>query len=89
LNFPGATGNYNGCLNLGLIAEDVIRPLLGQPMSSRLPATTSTRILLVIWLLFTLIIGTIYRSNLTAFLTIPKYPARPETLQSMISVGAM
>lgn len=38
--------------------------------------------------MFAFIVGTAYRGNLTASLTAPKYPARPETLKELVSAGA-
>ncbi|XP_066980161.1 ionotropic receptor 93a-like [Macrobrachium rosenbergii] len=48
-----------------------------------LPTTLSSRVLVLSWLIFAFIIGTAYRGNLTAFLTIPKYPPRIDTLEQL------
>ncbi|XP_068219629.1 ionotropic receptor 93a-like [Palaemon carinicauda] len=48
-----------------------------------LPTTHSSRMLIVTWLIFAFIVGTAYRGNLTAFLTIPKYPPKIDTLEQL------
>ncbi|XP_063886245.1 ionotropic receptor 93a-like [Scylla paramamosain] len=58
--------------------------LLGQNLPRRLPTTSSSRILVGTWLMFALVIGLAYRGNLTASLTLPKYPPRPETLSQLV-----
>ncbi|XP_071547698.1 ionotropic receptor 93a-like [Panulirus ornatus] len=59
--------------------------LMEENLSKRLPRSNSGRVLLAGWLIFAFIIGTIYRGNLTAALTLPKYPPRPETLEQLVS----
>lgn len=68
--------------------QEIIRTLLGQDLSGYFPSTHSCRLLLALWLVFAFIVGTAYRGNLTASLTAPKYPARPETLKELVSAGA-
>nr|XP_053655864.1 uncharacterized protein LOC128704756 [Cherax quadricarinatus] len=61
--------------------------LLGQNLPRRLPKTCSSRVLVAVWLIFGLIITTAYRGNLTAFLSLPKYPPRAETLQQLVTAA--
>ncbi|XP_053655872.1 ionotropic receptor 93a-like [Cherax quadricarinatus] len=61
--------------------------LLGQNLPRRLPKTCSSRVLVAVWLIFGLIITTAYRGNLTAFLSLPKYPPRAETLQQLVTTA--
>nr|CEF34378.1 Variant Ionotropic Glutamate Receptor [Coenobita clypeatus] len=61
--------------------------LLGQNLPPRLPTHTSVRVLMGTWLLFGLVITIVYRTNLTAYLTIPKLPPRIETLHQLITSG--
>lgn len=67
---------------------EVVGSLVSQSSSGRGYDTSSTRVLLATWLIFSFIVSTAYRGNLTAFLTIPKYPDRPETLEQFIQTGA-
>ncbi|KAG7178056.1 Ionotropic receptor 21a-like 8, partial [Homarus americanus] len=69
-----------------LVVQEVVRTLLGQDMSRRLTRRSWARVIIGSWLVFAFIIGVAYRGNLTASLTIPKYPARPETLEQLVSV---
>ncbi|XP_071534086.1 ionotropic receptor 21a-like [Panulirus ornatus] len=71
------------------VAEVVLGSMLAQTIPTRLPGSTSTRLLVATWLVFAFIVGKAYRGNLTAFLTVPKYPARPETLKQLIATGAL
>ncbi|KAK8397753.1 hypothetical protein O3P69_004504 [Scylla paramamosain] len=63
---------------------DMAGMFLAQSLPHRLPEGSSSRILIAAWLAFALILGFAYRGNLTAALTIPKYPPRPETLPQLI-----
>ncbi|XP_047482777.1 glutamate receptor ionotropic, delta-1-like [Penaeus chinensis] len=67
---------------------EVAGSLVSQSSSGRGYDTSSTRVLFATWLIFSFIVSTAYRGNLTAFLTIPKYPDRPETLEQFIQTGA-
>ncbi|XP_042873752.1 ionotropic receptor 93a-like [Penaeus japonicus] len=69
--------------NMGVVTI-VYGTLLNQSMNQLHPKSNSSRLLLGAWLLFTFILGTAYRGNLTAALTLPKYPPRPETLQELV-----
>ncbi|KAK8397522.1 hypothetical protein O3P69_004342 [Scylla paramamosain] len=68
----------------GAVYQDMMGMLLGQNLPRRLPTTSSSRILVGTWLMFALVIGLAYRGNLTASLTLPKYPPRPETLSQLV-----
>ncbi|XP_071527501.1 ionotropic receptor 93a-like [Panulirus ornatus] len=74
-------------LGAGSVVQDMAGMLLGQNLPRRLPNTSSSRLLVAAWLVFAFIIGTVYRGNLTAHLTLPKYPPRPETLQEMVAAA--
>ncbi|XP_071544953.1 ionotropic receptor 21a-like [Panulirus ornatus] len=50
-----------------------------------MPGGSSSRLLMGTWLVFAFIIGTVYRGNLTAALTLPKYPPRPETVEELVN----
>ncbi|KAK7083239.1 hypothetical protein SK128_001425 [Halocaridina rubra] len=67
------------------ITQLVVASLFSQSASAHLPKSNSIRIILAVWLIFTFIIGVAYRGNLTAFLTLPKYPPRPETIPELVS----
>ncbi|KAK8388255.1 hypothetical protein O3P69_020268 [Scylla paramamosain] len=71
-----------------LAVKLVIGTLLDEAIPGELPRKTPMRMLLTAWLIFTFIVGTVYRSNLTACLTIPTYPPRPETLVDLLNTGA-
>ncbi|XP_068250505.1 ionotropic receptor 93a-like [Palaemon carinicauda] len=62
--------------------------LLAQNFSGHIPERNSGRLLVGAWLVFAFILGTAYRGNLTAFLTIPKYPPRAETLPQLLAKNA-
>ena len=66
------------------VYQDMTGMLLGQNLPRRLPSISSSRVLVGAWLVFALIIGLAYRGNLTASLTLPKYPSRPETLSELV-----
>ncbi|KAK3869410.1 hypothetical protein Pcinc_025276 [Petrolisthes cinctipes] len=68
--------------------EVMLGSLLGHTFPGTLSQRSSVRLVTASWLVFAFIAGTAYRSNLTAFLTVPKYPPRPETLAQLIGVGA-
>ncbi|KAG7163539.1 Ionotropic receptor 21a-like 5, partial [Homarus americanus] len=71
----------------GTVVQDVTGMLLGQNLPRRLPTVISSRVLVASWLMFALIFGSAYRGNLTAFLTLPKYPPRAETIQELVSTA--
>ncbi|XP_071527500.1 ionotropic receptor 93a-like [Panulirus ornatus] len=73
-------------LGAGSVVQDMAGMLLGQNLPRRLPTTSSSRLLVAAWLVFAFIIGAVYRGNLTAHLTLPKYPPRPETVEHLVEV---
>ncbi|XP_042225916.1 uncharacterized protein LOC121868951 [Homarus americanus] len=75
-------------LQTGSIILEVFGMLLGQELSKKLSSDMSSRLLVSAWIVFAFIVGTAYRGNLTASLTAPKYPARVETLEQLVSSGA-
>ncbi|XP_071527035.1 ionotropic receptor 21a-like [Panulirus ornatus] len=81
----GLMGGEN-TLEAGAVVQDMAGMLLGQNLPRRLPSTSSSRLLVAAWLVFAFIIGTVYRGNLTAHLTLPKYPPRPETAEQLVKV---
>ncbi|KAK4300810.1 hypothetical protein Pmani_027012 [Petrolisthes manimaculis] len=66
---------------------ETIAILLGQDVLFRLPKGDSSRILICVWLLFSFWMGTVYRGTLTAFLTVPDYPSRPENMEELAQAG--
>ncbi|KAG0711827.1 hypothetical protein GWK47_019774 [Chionoecetes opilio] len=62
-----------------------LRILLAQDLPGPLPAAPPYRLLLAAWMLFALVFGAAYRGNLTATLTIPKYPKRIESLRELVA----
>ncbi|XP_063886454.1 ionotropic receptor 21a-like isoform X2 [Scylla paramamosain] len=71
-------------VSVGAVFQDMVGMLLGQNLPHRLSYTSSSRVLVAAWLMFALILGLAYRGNLTASLTLPKYPPRPETLKEIV-----
>ncbi|KAK8388251.1 hypothetical protein O3P69_020265 [Scylla paramamosain] len=69
------------------VVKQVIATLLDEAISEGLPRWSSTRIVLTTWLISSFILGTVYRSNLTACLTVPKYPPRAETFADLVDAG--
>ncbi|XP_063886458.1 ionotropic receptor 93a-like [Scylla paramamosain] len=78
----GHDGHPN--VGVGPVFKDMVGMLLGQNLPRRLLNTSSSRVLVAAWLVFALILGLAYRGNLTASLTLPKYPPRPETLEEIV-----
>ncbi|XP_071527030.1 ionotropic receptor 21a-like [Panulirus ornatus] len=71
-------------MTVGAVALEVTGILVGQNLPLRLPDIGSSRVLLTVWLVFSFVVGTAYRGNLTAALTLPKFPPRPETVQELV-----
>ncbi|XP_071533998.1 LOW QUALITY PROTEIN: ionotropic receptor 21a [Panulirus ornatus] len=71
-----------------MVVQEIFKTLLGQNLSGRLPRGTSIRLIMGTWLVFAFIMGAAYRGNLTAFLTVPKYPTRPEDLHQLLVTRA-
>ncbi|XP_047480119.1 glutamate receptor ionotropic, NMDA 3B-like [Penaeus chinensis] len=63
---------------------EVYKILLGQDFSQWRARTTASRIVIAAWLVVALIVGVAYRGNLTASLTSPVYPPRPETAAALV-----
>ncbi|KAK3884240.1 hypothetical protein Pcinc_011516 [Petrolisthes cinctipes] len=76
--------SFSNGMGVSVVMQDMTGMLLGQDLPRRLSITTSSRVLVGAWLLFVLILGFSYRGNLTASLTIPKFPPRPETLEQLV-----
>ncbi|KAK3864840.1 hypothetical protein Pcinc_029503 [Petrolisthes cinctipes] len=83
-NDGGGGGDRNSSRRrntLSLLAP--ARVLLAQDLAHYYPRASSLRLLLATWMIFSFVVGASYRGSLTAFLTIRKYPARPETLEEL------
>lgn len=80
-------GNKERASGAWLAMRQVIGTLLDEAIPGELPVSDSTRIVLAAWLIFSFIVGTVYRSNLTASLTVPQYPPRVETLAGLAKSG--
>ncbi|XP_063875885.1 uncharacterized protein LOC135108649 [Scylla paramamosain] len=80
-------GTYSDGSGAWVVLKQVVGTLLDEAIPGELPRNNSTRVLLTVWLIFAFIVGTVYRSNLTASLTAPKYPPRPETLADLVDMG--
>ncbi|KAK3873599.1 hypothetical protein Pcinc_021403 [Petrolisthes cinctipes] len=81
---------YGGVNGGGEMTLEVLRTLLGQNLTRNSGSGWVrgwwVRVLLGAWLVFALVLGVAYRTNLTAALTIPQYPPRPETLEQLVGV---
>ncbi|XP_063887702.1 ionotropic receptor 21a-like [Scylla paramamosain] len=62
---------------------ETVGMLLGQDSRLLKPERTAVRMVMLIWLILGLVITTGYKSNLIAFLSIPKYPDRPENVEEL------
>lgn len=67
--------------------KQVLGTLLDEAIPGELPKRNSTRVVLTAWLIFSFVVGTVYRSNLTASLTVPKYPPRIESFAGLVEAG--
>ncbi|XP_069999969.1 ionotropic receptor 21a isoform X2 [Penaeus vannamei] len=74
-------------LTLGKALQEVFGLFLGQNLSRVFYSSVRARVLVGAWLVFSLVVGTAYRGNLTASLTLPVYPSRPETLAQLVLVA--
>ncbi|XP_050733474.1 uncharacterized protein LOC127007030 [Eriocheir sinensis] len=72
-----------------LVVKQVVGTLLVETIAGELPQRSPTRVVLAAWFIFAFIVGNVYRGNLTASLTVPKYPARAETLAQLVDAGAL
>ena len=70
-----------------VVTEQVVGTLLDQGMHGDLPRRVSTRVALTAWMMFAFIVGSVYRSNLTACLTAPTYPPRAENFADLFHMG--
>ncbi|XP_069190872.1 uncharacterized protein [Procambarus clarkii] len=86
VTWPEVDDGHGKGISMGDAVEVTVGALLGQSSGKRLPGSSSSRVLLVTWLLFAFVVGTVYRGTLTAALTLPKYPPRIETLQQLVGV---
>lgn len=91
MNFGFSKVNHFACrlksekeINFGMASQMVAATLLAQNLSIKPPKSHASRALVAAWLLFALVLGTVYRGNLTAALTLPKYPPRPETVEDLV-----
>ncbi|XP_063886371.1 ionotropic receptor 93a-like [Scylla paramamosain] len=80
-------GDKDENLLLGTVFHYMVGMLLAQSLSHHLFKTSSRRILVAAWLVFAIILGSAYSGNLTATLTLPKYPPRPETLKQLVDAA--
>ena len=71
-----------------LVTKHVLGTLLDEAIPGELPYRDPIRVALAAWLIFAFIVGTVYRSNLTACLTAPTYPNRAENLADLYHTGA-
>lgn len=65
--------------------QTVVAMLLSQSVLPRLSTYNSARNLLAVWLLFAFVLSTAYKGSLIAFLTLPKYPPRVETIEDLVN----
>ncbi|XP_042892352.1 uncharacterized protein LOC122266619 [Penaeus japonicus] len=82
LNWDGKSSSTNG---FGRVAEAVFGMLMWQSVVMNMARNNGSRVLVMAWMIFVFIIGTVYRGNLTAALTLPKYPPRVETLLQLVN----
>ncbi|XP_069982141.1 ionotropic receptor 21a-like [Penaeus vannamei] len=68
------------------VTLEMVGSLLGQSIAERTGQRSGGRVMLASWLIFAFILTTAYRGNLTAALTLPKYPPRVETLPELVGV---
>ncbi|KAK4296328.1 hypothetical protein Pmani_002774 [Petrolisthes manimaculis] len=77
--------NRKGHLSFGKVAMETVGCLLGQGFLIRLSSSSSNYILLACWLMFGLLLSTVYRGSLIASLTLPRPPTRPETVEELVT----
>ncbi|MPC54325.1 hypothetical protein E2C01_048235 [Portunus trituberculatus] len=70
-----------------LVMKQVLGTLLDEAIPGQLPLRSTTRVVLTAWLLFSFIVGTVYRSNLTASLTVVKDPPRIKSFAGLVDAG--
>lgn len=69
----------------GAVVQSVVGMLLSQSIQLKISGFSSIRILVAVWLTLSIIFATAYQGNLTASLTLPKYPPRPETVPQLVT----
>ncbi|KAK8391530.1 hypothetical protein O3P69_017229 [Scylla paramamosain] len=65
------------------VVLETVGMLLGQDMWLQMPRWTAARLLVLLWLVLVFVISTGYKGTLIAFLSVPKYPTRPETMEEL------
>ncbi|XP_042866394.1 uncharacterized protein LOC122249515 [Penaeus japonicus] len=70
--------------DVGKVVLEVFKTFVGQNLTHSVFKTTSARLVASAWLVFSFVIGVAYRGNLTASLTLPVYPPRPETIAQLV-----
>ncbi|XP_042891363.1 uncharacterized protein LOC122265928 [Penaeus japonicus] len=70
--------------NLGDGLQQIYKTLLGQDFDQRRSNTAATRLVISCWLVFALIVGVAYRSNLMASLALGTRPHRPEDIRELV-----
>ncbi|XP_037782482.1 ionotropic receptor 93a-like [Penaeus monodon] len=84
MNRVGDSISPGKSLDPGTTVIEVVGILIGENLYKTLPSQNSRRVLLATWLVFAFVLGSAYTGNLTAALTLPKYPPRPETLRELV-----
>ncbi|XP_063886429.1 ionotropic receptor 21a-like [Scylla paramamosain] len=84
MEYTNIRSSSGSTLDLSKAFHDMTGMLLGQNLPRRLPRILSSRLLVATWLVFAIVFASAYRGNLTASLTLPKYPPRPETLPQLV-----
>ncbi|KAK3885047.1 hypothetical protein Pcinc_010701 [Petrolisthes cinctipes] len=74
-----------GQLSTGAVVMEVLGSLLGQGLYGRLSTSRSNHMLVATWLVFGVVVGAGYRGSLIASLTLPRQPARPETVEELVT----
>lgn len=70
-----------------IVVLSMVGLMMGQSFSFKPSSAFSSRILMASWLVLVVIFLWSYGSNLTAALTLPKYPARPETIRDLVQTA--
>ncbi|XP_071536168.1 ionotropic receptor 21a-like [Panulirus ornatus] len=79
------SGSIRKSRDIGAMMQEIFGTLVGQNLSNSMRSGSSNHALVAAWLIFSFILGTVYRGNLTAALTLPKYPPRPETVEELVN----
>ncbi|KAK7073922.1 hypothetical protein SK128_008435 [Halocaridina rubra] len=71
---------------LGFRSEffEVFASFFGQGLTMNLYTTFSSKVVVTVWLFFSLILVTVYKGNLIASLVTPRYPFRPDFFEELI-----